>query len=684
MRILSRWTIADMVFLYRQDDRGAVELVALPGQLEEQMVDNEQQTADSLVQLKLIGDPYALGFSQGRTLRNSGTTQLLRLVGQRERGNTIVTELTDGRGHTLLHELERRETGAAVRTTFVNQSAAEARLELLASFSLGGITPFDPADAPGTLVLHRMRSTWSMEGRLDSQPVEELQLEPSWSRYAANSLRYGQAGSMPVKGFYPFAAVEDVRRGVTWAAQVAHPGSWQLEVYRRDNLLCLSGGLADHELGHWVKRVAPGESFTTPDALLTVCQGGVDEASARLVEMHAYHPAPVDRELPVMFNEFCTTWGNPTQENIARIAARLKDKGLRYFVIDAGWYNADGKGWERNMGDWRPNQGMFPEGIAQAAAVIRENGMIPGLWFELEVCGQDADAFQQTELLLHRDGVPVTTGIRRFWDFRQPAVRDLLWERVFRFLWDNGFRYLKIDYNDSIGLGVDGAESPGEGLRQHLAAYQDFLREVHRRLPDLVIENCSSGGHRTEPSMMGLCSMASFSDAHECLEIPVIAANLQRAIRPRQSQIWAVLRKTDDPRRLQYSLNSALLGRMCLSGDVLDLTEAQWAVVEGGVGFYKRVAPIIREGRSRRFGPPVFSYRHPTGWQAVLRQGPAGLLAVFHTFGGGYPAELAVPCPGAWRIADDYGTGVARLRDDELVYRPDGDFASLGVLLERA
>ena len=60
------------------------------------------------------------------------------------------------------------------------------------------------------------------------------------------------------------------------------------------------------------------------------------------------------------------------------------------------------------------------------------------------------------------------------------------------------------------------------------------------------------------------------------------------------------------------------------------------------------------------------------------------MLAVFHTFGGGYPAELAVPCPGAWRIADDYGTGVARLRDVVLVYRPDGDFASLGVLLEQA
>ena len=36
--------------------------------------------------------------------------------------------------------------------------------------------------------------------------------------------------------------------------------------------------------------------------------------------------------------------------------------------------------------------------------------------------------------------------------------------------------------------------------------------------------------------------MASFSDAHECDEIPIIAANMHRMILPRQSQIWAVVK----------------------------------------------------------------------------------------------------------------------------------------------
>lgn len=46
-----------------------------------------------------------------------------------------------------------------------------------------------------------------------------------------------------------------------------------------------------------------------------------------------------------------------------------------------------------------------------------------------------------------------------------------------------------------------------------------LLREIH--LP---------GGHRLEPGLMGQMSMASFSDAHECEEIPIIAANLHWVI----------------------------------------------------------------------------------------------------------------------------------------------------------
>ena len=81
-------------------------------------------------------------------------------------------------------------------------------------------------------------------------------------------------------------------------------------------------------------------------------------------------------------------------------------------------------------------------------------------------------------------------------------------------------------------MGCDGAESMGEALRRKVYASQKFFEKIREEIPGIVIENCSSGGHRLEPSMMQLCSQASFSDAHEIKSIPLIAANVQRVIRP--------------------------------------------------------------------------------------------------------------------------------------------------------
>ena len=145
--------------------------------------------------------------------------------------------------------------------------------------------------------------------------------------------------------------------------------------------------------------------------------------------------------------------------------------------------------------------------------------------------------------------------------------------------------------------------------------------------------------------MMELCDMASFSDAHECVHIPIIAANLHRLIQPSKSQIWAVLRQVDSIRRIHYSLVNTLLGVMCISGDVYNLSEEQWAVVDRVIGFYKRHSHVIKRGISSFFGETGYSYLEPEGWQAVARfDAETGkTLLVVHTFGGQLPERVRIP-----------------------------------------
>lgn len=666
--ILSRFDAGEMHVLFLRDAlSGAVGLTIFPSPLEAKLEQSRDKapsggrawSVESLVQLKVAGQAYAPFFAGGQTMRNSASVGSLRFdsqnVERHGQHTTVVTTLVSDFGFRCVHHLSWRggEGFLESKTAFHNTSERPLSLEMLSSFSLGGVSPFAPDDASGRLILHRLQSAWCAEGRLQSEPLEALQLEAFYPGAVATGLRFGQVGSLPVRGHFPFVAVEDTRAGATWGATLAIPGSWQLEVGRRDDKISLSGGLTDREFGHWLKTVAPGESFESPTAVLAAVEGDVNELCARLVsfqEREPARPAPLEADLPIVFNEWCSSWGNPTHDNLLALADQLSGSDVRFLVLDAGWYVGHG--------DWLENPEKFPHGLAQTARAIRERGLVPGMWFELENCESNSHAWNQHSAhLLQRDGVPLETQTRRFFDFRQQWTHDYLAGRVIELLRRCDIGYLKVDYNDTIGLGADGSESLGESLRAHLEGVQRFWRRIREELPDLIIENCASGGHRLEPSMMALCDQASFSDAHELRTIPIIAANLQRAILPRKSQIWAVLRQGDDERRLAYSLAATLLGRMCLSGDAEKLSAKQWQTVVRGQKFYRLVWPVIARGQSRRFGPAVASYNHPTGWQGVLRFDSKRALVVCHRFDATapQPIEIELPRESRWRIEAVFG-----------------------------
>ena len=690
--LLRREMLGDMEAFWWLSEDGQVRLELNPTGREAGR--RAKRQSDSLVQLHLRGDAFPFGFACGHTMRNSASIRRFKYESQsveRGEGRTrVLTRLVSPEGLLLLHALtcHRGERGVEVSTAFENHSAASVTLEMLSSFSLSGLTPYVEGDAVGSLVLHRLRSKWSNEGRLVSERIEDLQLEPSWSGHGAASERFGQVGSLPVRRWFPFAAVEDVTSGVCWGVQLDAPGSWQIEAYRRDDGLCLSGGLADFDFGHWAREIRPGERFETTTARLSVCAGSLDILCDRLTGMNKrlLSRLPGMERLPVVFNEFCTTWGNPSQQNLSELLPVLSGRDIDYFVIDCGWYAQEGKGWELNMGDWRVNRRQFPEGLGAAARAIRAAGMKPGLWFEPETVGRDADAFtEQEEHLLKRFGTPIQAGFRRFWDMRDPWVREYLGEKVIGLLSGGGFEYVKLDYNESVGMGCDGAESLGEGLRASINASMDFFREIAARIPGIVIEGCASGGHRLEPSFLGLCQLASATDSHEERELPIIAANLHRAMLPRQSLIWAVLRAGDSPRRLVWSLAATLLCVMCLSGDVQRLTQAQWRIVEEGIAFYRRVSDLILDGVTRRHGPPIRSYRHPEGWQAVERTSPDGgrKLVVAHVYPGA-PETVGVDVGAGYALeavfAED--AGAVTLSGNALRFALGADSAA-AVLLRR-
>ena len=700
IEILRDYPLGDMVARYVTDgERKQVGLLLLPADLPLEELYEKKERADSLIQVKFTGDIYNEAYAMGNSMRNGESVRRLAFREQRESEEdgrlTIETVMEAPGKYEAVHRLTWRRGDPYVRISCALENIGDGPLtmEMFESFSLGNLSPYQRGDGHEQLFVYRARSVWSQEGRMERIPVEDLQLEPAWEPHAVRCEKFGQAGSMPVNKFFPFAAVEDAEHHVFWGAQIAHHASWQMELYRKDEGLALSGGLADRDFGHWMKTLAAGERFETPEAIVSAAHtDSLDVFTERLTRaaLEGFERAPEsERELPVLFNEYCTTWGNPSHENIKKILDRIRGKGFQYFVIDCGWYKEDGVPWDIGMGDYEVSKTLFPEGLEKTTQAIRDAGMVPGLWFEIETVGSAARAYRNTEHLLQKDGAVLTSYFRRFWDMRDSWVQEYLSKKVIGTLQKYGFGYMKIDYNETIGMGCDGAESLGEGLRQNMESSADFIEKVKREVPGIVLENCSSGGHRLEPGLMGRMSMASFSDAHECPEIPIIAANLHRLIHPAQSQIWAVIRQEDSVKRIVYSVVNTFLGRMCISGDVTELSAEQWRAIDNGIAFYHKIAPVIKNGMSFRFGPKITSVRHPKGWQGMIRVGKEeGAYVTLHTFGGELPDAIEIPLPEGCpeNMAEVYAAGVDTvadlwIEDRVLRYRPKEGWEAVAVRL---
>jgi len=695
-QIIGEYRLGDMIARYMTDENKGAALWLLPLTVPEPQGEKEHEKLDSLVQLKIVGDIYNDGYGMGRSMRDGESVRALTYQKQEKEETDshirIHTHMHAEGRYEVIHTLSYKKGTSYVRIHCMlkNISDAPFDLEMFESFSLSGLTAYLDGDGHEKMILHRIRSVWSEEGRLCSTDLEDMQIEPSWGFTTVRCEKYGQTGSYPVHQFFPFGAIEDTGNHIFWGAQIAHPSSWQMEVYRKDEGLSLSGGLADYEFGHWMKTIAPCESFATPEAILSVAHTeSLDVFCGRLTQaaMEGFEQDPEsEQSLPIIFNEYCTTWGNPSHENIVQIVDAIKDKGFTYFVIDCGWFKEGDVPWYKSMGDYEISPVLFPDGLDKTVSYIKESGMIPGIWFEIENVGSAAKAYHFTDHLLKRNGHVLTTYVRRFWDMRDPWVEDYLTKKVIGTLKNYGFGYMKIDYNENIGIGCDGAESLGEGLRQNIEASVSFIEKVKKDVPGIVIENCASGGHRLEPFMMSKTSMASFSDAHECVEIPIIAANLHRVIHPAQSQIWAAIRETDSLKRIAYSIANTFLGRMCISGDVTNLSSEQWKLIDKGIDFYRLIAPIIKNGQSNLYGERNKSDRHPRGWQGVVRMRKDGAAyVVIHTFEGKLPDRIEITLPEGCAtkvesIFSDTGPDIY-VEDNTLYYRPDDNWKAVAALL---
>jgi len=479
-----------------------------------------------------------------------------------------------------------------------NNGDSAVGIEFMSSAMLHGLA--SPQAYERELRIHLAVNSWMAEGQWHTLRPSEMGFVEN-ERTSWSEARAGSVGSWSTERYLPMAMAENTELGLTWFWQIEHNGSWYWEISNvsaRDNnaddVYAYLGGPDDLHSAAW-KSLKPGETYETVPVAVGCVRGGFGEgvdALTRYRRVGCEKPRPVNLRCPVIFNDYMNClWGDPTEAKELPLIAAAAKTGCEYFVIDAGWYAGLHEDWSPTIGAWEPSATRWPHGLKFVLDQIRQAGMIPGLWLEPEVAGQKSLLARKPDnWFFVRHGKRVLKNSRFLLDFRNPQVRTYLDRVIARVVNEYGASYIKMDYNvDSLQGTELNADSFGQGLLDHNRAHLDWLDSVLDRYPELVIENCGSGGGRMDYAMLSLLQLQSMTDQEDYLKLPAILVGASAAVLPEQLAIWSYPLANADAEQASFNMVTAMMCRIHQSGRLDSLASAASTQITEGIRIYKEI-----------------------------------------------------------------------------------------------
>jgi alpha-galactosidase len=530
------------------------------------------------------------------------------------------------------------------------------------------------------------------------------EFEPVRAPLSQDTLLETQTGRSS-KGMHPWCALfrED---GAVLSASVAWSGNWRIRLAPSPHGIAFSAGLSDWA---FAKTLAPDETMDSPKLVMALGHSGdlntVSRHFARIGRKHWYPKNATTEALPVEWNHWWSYEDKLINENVFREnATKAGEMGMGVCTLDAGWFGPSDPSthWYDLRGDWhRVNATRFPNGIRAVADDVHARGLKFGLWCEIEALGKLAQlAVERPELVALRDGERLGYAC-----MGNPAAQDWAFDTLSRLIVDYTCDWIKLDFNLDPGAGcnrTDHGHGAGDGLFEHYRGYYTLLDRVRAAFPEVVLENCSSGGLRIDLEMQRHTHMTFLSDpdwpAHD-LQLFWGASTL---LAPNVLLHWGYCEWINGhppqqfnprdpnlkPHQLDYYTRMSMMNVFGFSQKLPELPEwvaQRWtehiALYTSRVSRFVREGDVIRlTGQPRREGPSTGSGDRWAAFQFALPVASTSsanehLLFVFHMPGGEQQRAFALR-----ELDADCVYRLEWLGDDKAMEATGRDLMDAGVL----
>ncbi len=315
-----------------------------------------------------------------------------------------------------------------------------------------------------------------------------------------NPLRVESQSGRSSCGALPFFNIDAADHGIMMA--VGWTGDWAASFFRTDQAVCARAGM---KRTHF--KLLPGEEVRTPRILLLFWEGERLRGHNLLRQFILAHHTPMQNGHRAKAPVCLATWGGNFAKNHIEHGLWFKKNHLPldYLWVDAGWYGNDeaklganvfNSQWGRLVGDWFPNPGYFPQGLTPVGDALDQAGMGLLLWLEIERVVQGTTWTKE-----HPEFLLGPMGPNYLFNLGKPEARQFLTDYLAKLIGENHIGCYRQDFNMDPRPYWDAADTPDRvGIAEisHITGMYAMWDELLRRFPNLLIDNCSSGGRRID------------------------------------------------------------------------------------------------------------------------------------------------------------------------------------------
>ncbi len=366
---------------------------------------------------------------------------------------------------------------------------------------------------------------------------------------------------------------------------------------------CVSGGVNDatSEI-----RLKGGECFETPMFTFGFSDGGFGRMSEILYDWQLDYTLPkgtsdkAHSPRPIIYNTWYPYEFNIDEQKLIDFIPKAKYIGAELFVIDDGWMKGRVND-KCGLGDWIIDEARFPHGLGCIADEVHKAGLMFGLWVEPEMVNPDSDLYRA-----HPDWVlsdPNRAGTLQrnqlILDMSRDEIRDWAISWLDDLIENAKLDYLKWDMNrEATEIGLDWLER-GVAVR-YMRNIEYIWRHLNAKFPDLLLENCASGGGRADFGMAPFADRVNRSDNADPVDVMLLHEGYSTFFVPKLA--GGAGNVSPSPNHINgraapfgFRANIGMTGSFSVGINLLKCSDSELDEIKAAVARFKELRPALQD-----------------------------------------------------------------------------------------